>query len=138
MEISNVAYRARAAKTGESYTAALSNVDKPSPSPESDQDDIKSVRVGGGTNDIYNDPRNIHELRAADWEFRSLMREHIGPGRELYTSLRAQRVRPTQTYNVRERAKRNRFSDWSRFEWDDLSEELDAISKLARNFGYGR
>jgi len=23
-------------------------------------------------------------------------------------------------------------ADWSRFEWDDLSEELDAISKLAR------
>jgi predicted amidohydrolase len=124
--------RARAAKTGESYTAALSNVRKPSPSPESDKDDIKSVRVAVAQTTFYNDPRNIQALRASGLEIRSLMREAHGAGARVIHFPEGATCSPNKRIMSANGPREIGSADWNRFEWDDLSEELDAISKLAR------
>src|ERR1700704_3234551 len=73
--------RARAAKTGESYTAALRHV-RGSSSKDATPE-VKSVRLAVAQATLYGDPRNIAELRASGLEMRHLMREARQAGARL-------------------------------------------------------
>ena len=125
--------RARAARTGESYTAALSHIRESTPSDPGPQ--ARSVRLAVAQTSPYVDPRNAAELRASGEEMRHLMREaqkasvrliHFpegatcSPNKRIMSSTGRDPVGP---------------SDWSRFEWTVLREELDATKALARELG---
>jgi predicted amidohydrolase len=125
--------RARAAKTGESYTTALSHIRETPPSDPGPQ--ARSVRLAVAQTTPYVDPRSITELRASGEEMRRLMREaqkasvrviHFpegstcSPNKRIMSSTGRDPVGP---------------SDWSRFEWAVLREELNATRALARELG---
>ncbi|CDN56575.1 Putative amidase [Neorhizobium galegae bv. officinalis bv. officinalis str. HAMBI 1141] len=125
--------RARAEKTGESYTAALSHIRDSAPSDPVPQ--ARSVRLAVAQTTPYVDPRSVAELRASGEEMRRLMREaqkasarviHFpegatcSPNKRIMSSTGRDPVGP---------------SDWSRFEWTVLREELDATRALARELG---
>ncbi|CAN7579503.1 carbon-nitrogen hydrolase family protein [Neorhizobium sp. LjRoot104] len=125
--------RARAAKTGESYTAALSHIRENAPGDPGPQ--ARSVRLTVAQTTPYVDPRNASELRASGEEMRRLMREaqkasvrviHFpegatcSPNKRIMSSTGPDPVGP---------------SDWTRFEWTVLREELDATRALARELG---
>jgi predicted amidohydrolase len=125
--------RARAAKTGESYTTALSHIRETPPSDPGPQ--ARSVRLAVAQTTPYVDPRSIAELRASGEEMRRLMREaqkasvrviHFpegstcSPNKRIMSSTGRDPVGP---------------SDWSRFEWAVLRKELDATRALARELG---
>lgn len=125
--------RARAAKTGESYTAALRHVRQTSPAHA--EAEAKSVRLAVAQTTIFNDPRDISALRASATEMRRLMREaheararlvHFPEGTTCFPNKRIMSVNGPKEIGP---------SDWARFEWAVLREELDATSKLARALG---
>jgi predicted amidohydrolase len=121
--------RARAAKTGESYTAALSHIRKTSP--DRREPDANPLRLAVAQTKLFDDPGNISGLRAGGKEMRRLMREahragarlvHFpegticSPGKRIMSSTGPGEIGP---------------SDWSRFEWAVLREELNAVGRLA-------
>ena len=65
--------RARAAKTGESYTAALSHMRKSEPADPTPS--VRLVRLAVAQTTPYVDPRSAQELRASGQEIRRLMLE---------------------------------------------------------------
>ncbi|HWT60549.1 MAG TPA: carbon-nitrogen hydrolase family protein, partial [Rhizobium sp.] len=70
--------RARAAKTGESYTAALQHIRQ-----LTDEPVIRSIRIAVAQTSLFNDPRDISALRASGAEMRSLMEEAHKKGARL-------------------------------------------------------
>jgi predicted amidohydrolase len=120
--------RARAAKTGESYTAALRHVRQPSP----DDPVTKSVRLAVAQTTLFDDPRDISGLRASGTEMRRLMREAHKAGARLIHFPEGATCSPNKRIMSETGPKEIGPSDWSRFEWAVLREELDATSDLAR------
>jgi predicted amidohydrolase len=125
--------RARAAKTGEAYTAALRHVRQNSSDDLSPQ--ARSVRLAVAQTTFFNDPGNVSELRASGLEMRSLMREarqagarvlHFPEGTTCSPNKRIMSVSGPRTIGP---------AEWSRFEWTALREELDATRELARELG---
>jgi predicted amidohydrolase len=122
--------RARAAKTGESYTTALMHVR------HSSQDGLipeaKTVRLSVAQSRVHDDPRNIAALRASGEEMRRLMCQaheakarlvHFPEGATCFLNKRIMSVHGPEKIGS---------SDWRRFEWAVLREELEATRKLAR------
>lgn len=122
--------RARAAKTGESYTAALRQIKPVVAIPHKSA--TRSLTMAVAQSSLRNDPGDIAGLRAGGEEMRRLMREaHAAgarlihfpegaicwPGKRIMSSLGPREVGP---------------SDWSRAAWPVLHEELDAVRRLAR------
>lgn len=120
--------RARAAKTGESYTAALKHVRQASP----DRSDAKSVRLAVAQTSLFNDPRDISELRASGIEMRRLMYEAHEAGARLVHFPEGATCSPNKRIMSETGPKDIGPSDWTRFEWAVLREESGATSKLAR------
>ena len=125
--------RARAAKTGESYTAALSHIRK------SSLNDLapvaRSVRLAVAQTTVYDDPRNIAGLRASGLEMRRLMRQACDAGAKLIHFPEGATCSPDKRIISSSGPKTVGPADWSRFEWDVLREELDATRALARELG---
>ncbi|WP_117192931.1 carbon-nitrogen hydrolase family protein [Rhizobium terrae] len=122
--------RARAAKTGESYTAALSHIrgsDLIDPVPQ-----IRSVRLAVAQSSPRVDPRNTAELRAGGEEMRRLMREARKAGARLIHFPEGATCSPSKRIMSTVGPDPIGPSDWSRFEWAVLREELDATRALAR------
>ena len=125
--------RARAAKTGESYTGALRHVRKPL------QDDLapktKSVRLAVAQTTPCDDPSNIVELRDSGLEMRRLMREARQAGARIVHFPEGATCSPNKRIMSTNGPEEVGPSDWSRFEWVVLRQELDATRKLARELG---
>lgn len=111
--------RARAARTGESYTAALRHVRGGRP-----------LRLAIGTTELWEDPRDPDALRAAGAGVRALMaaarREgarllHLPEGAVCFPHKRILSCDPDRVA----------AADWSRMRWDVLAEELAAITAEA-------
>ncbi|KQU64362.1 amidohydrolase [Aminobacter sp. DSM 101952] len=123
--------RARAARTGESYTSALRHL-RPS---SNSQPQARSVRLAVAQTTACDDPRDIAGLRRAALEIRRLMLE----ARQLGARLVHFPEGATCTPNKRTMSSTGREhigpSDWTRFEWAVLREELDAIGTCARELG---
>jgi predicted amidohydrolase len=125
--------RARAAKTGEAYTAALRHVRQTSP--DHPQPETKSVRLAIAQTTLFNDPRNISGLQASGIEMRRLMHEAHKVGARLVHFPDGATCSPAKRIMSVNGPKEIGPSDWARFEWKVLRQELDATRKLARELG---
>ncbi|WP_457583383.1 carbon-nitrogen hydrolase family protein [Ensifer canadensis] len=121
--------RARAAKTGESYTSALRHVQQTSP----DHPGAKSVRLAVAQTSLFDDPRDISGLRASGMEMRRLMREARDAGARLIHFPEGATCAPNKRIMSETGPRDIGPSDWNRFEWTVLREELSATSQLARD-----
>ena len=120
--------RARAAKTGESYTAALRHLREAQPHCA----DAQSVRLAVAQSSLFNDPRDSSALRASGMEMRRQMRDAHRTGARLIHFPEGATCSPNKRIMSANGPRDVGPSDWTRFDWAVLSEELDAISRLAR------
>lgn len=119
--------RARAAKTGESYTTARRHIRSPS----QDRPDSKSVRLAVAQTPVFYDPRNISELRASGMEMRRLMREAHEAGARLIHFPEGTICFPNKRIMSEIGPKDIGPSDWTRVEWAVLREEQETTRRLA-------
>ncbi len=118
--------RARAAKTGESYASALRHIRcKP------DNVEARSVRLAVAQTTLCNNPCDADALRASGYEIRRLMREAHDAGARLVHFPEGATCSPNKRIMSATGPRDIGPSDWSRFEWAVLAEELGAISDLA-------
>ncbi|WP_370361718.1 carbon-nitrogen hydrolase family protein [Catenulispora sp. MAP12-49] len=124
--------RARAARTGESYTAALRHFRTASGGAgmSEHKPDHKRIRVAVAQTTLVDDPRDVAGLRGAGGQVRKLMREAHGAGARLVLFPEGAMCAPNKRVmsSVPDEVGP---SDWSRFEWDVLREELGEIAALA-------
>jgi len=125
--------RARAAKTGESYTTALMHV-RQSLSPDQEPEP-KSVRLAVAQTKGYPDPRNIIELRHSGMEMRRLMREAKKVGARLLHFPEGTICSPSKLIMSINSPQEVGPSDWNRVEWAVLRDELNATRELALELG---
>jgi predicted amidohydrolase len=123
--------RARAAKTGESYTAALSHMRQSVPQELTPK--THSLRLAVAQMNYYDDPRDVSKLRASGLEMRHLMREAHRLGARLLHFPEGASCVPNKRIMSASGPKEIGPSDWDRFEWAVLREELDATRTLARD-----
>jgi predicted amidohydrolase len=121
--------RARAAKTGESYTAALRQLRQTVP----DRPEPKSVRLAVAQTSLFNDPRDMAALRASGAEMRRLMRNAQKAGARLIHFPEGTTCWPNKRIMSEIGPKEIGPSDWTRFEWEVLREELEVTRRLARD-----
>lgn len=119
--------RARAAKTGESYTAALRHIRQPA-----DSSSLQSIRLAVTQTSLSNDPRNIAALHASGAEIRHLMERAHQAGARLIHFPEGATCAPNKRIMSKTGPAEIGPSDWSRFEWTALRGELDEIRRLAR------
>ena len=96
---------------------------------------VKAVRLAVAQTTIYSDPRNITELRASGLEMRRWMREARQAGARLAHFPEGATCSPNKRIMSVSGPKEIGPSDWSRFEWAVLREELEATCGLARELG---
>ena len=118
--------RDRAAKTGESYTAALRHIRQPS-----DRPDPRSIRLAVAQTHHFNDPRDIAGLQASGAEIRRLMGDAHKAGARLIHFPEGATCAPNKRIMSETGPAEVGPSDWSRFEWAVLRDELDEIRKTA-------
>ena len=122
--------RARAAKTGESYTTALRHV-SPSP-PGGPVAPTKRVRLAVAQPTVPGDPRDEAALRAAGSGIRRLMREAHEAGARLVHFPEGATCSPDKHVMSSTGPDEVGPSDWGRCAWDVLGAELRAVAALAR------
>jgi predicted amidohydrolase len=125
--------RTRAAKTGESYTAALRHLrqasdDEPELAPA-------ALRLAVAQTSLFNDPGDAALLRASGTEMRRLMREAGAAGARLIHFPEGATSSPNKRIMSASGGEIIGPSDWSRFQWAVLREELDATCRLAGELG---
>lgn len=125
--------RARAAKTGESYTTALMHMRRTSAKDEIPQ--VRRLRLAVAQTRCYDDPRDIAGLRESGREMRGLMRQAREAGARLLHFPEGATCAPNKRIMSAIGPREIGPSDWRRFEWDVLREELDATQSLARELG---
>lgn len=118
--------RARAAKTGESYTAALQHIKRLTVHPIAD-----SIRVAVAQTPLFNDPRDVSALRASGTEMRRLMRDAHKAGARLVHFPEGATCWPNKKIMSEIGPNEIGPSDWKRFKWGALREELEATRRLA-------
>ncbi|UWU15197.1 carbon-nitrogen hydrolase family protein [Rhizobium sullae] len=118
--------RARAAKTGESYTAALQHIRQPPDEPA-----IRSIRMAVAQTSLFNDPRDISAFHASGTEMRRLMRDAHKAGARLLHFPEGTTCWPHKRIMSEIGPREIGPSDWTRFEWGALREELEVTRRLA-------
>lgn len=118
--------RARAAKTGESYTAALQHIRR---SP--DDCAIRATRMAVAQTSLFNDPRDSSALHASGAEMRRLMRDAHKAGARVIHFPEGTTCSPHKRIMSATGPREIGPSDWTRFEWGALREELEATRRLA-------
>ncbi|NUR60958.1 MAG: carbon-nitrogen hydrolase family protein [Catenulispora sp.] len=139
--------RARSAKTGESYTAALRHFRMASGGTEVSEQRVelraeqreeqhataavgKRIRLAVAQTALTEDPRHVAGLRAAGTQVRQLMREAARAGARLILFPEGAMCAPSK-WVMSSLPDTVGPADWSRFEWAVLHEELAAVAKLA-------
>ena len=118
--------RARAAKTGESYAAALQHIRQPPEEPA-----IRTHRMAVAQTSLFNDPRDSAALRASGTEMRRLMRDARKAGARLIHFPEGAICSPNTRIMSINGPRDIGPSDWTRCEWDVLRDELEATRNLA-------
>ncbi|NTJ42278.1 carbon-nitrogen hydrolase family protein [Agrobacterium larrymoorei] len=118
--------RARAAKTGESYTAALKHIRQPTV-----ETTIRPIRMAVAQTSLFDDPRNVAALQASGAEMRRLMRDAHKAGARLLHFPEGTTCWPHKRIMSQLGPREIGPSDWTRFEWNVLREELEATRRLA-------
>lgn len=120
--------RARAAKTGQSYTTALRHF-RQTPDVTTE---TKRLRLAVAQTVLREDPRRSTELRASGNDLRRLMREAHEAGAALVHFPEGATCSPHKRIMSVDGPDKVGPADWTRFEWDVLRQELTAIAELAR------
>lgn len=116
--------RARAAKTGESYTAALRHF-RPTPTGE-DMPEATTLRIAVTQSTVHEDPTNAALLRESGAEVRSLMKQAAGAGARLVHFTEGAICFPSKRVMSELGPDEIGPSDWSKAEWSVLHERWTA------------
>ncbi|MFI5753576.1 carbon-nitrogen hydrolase family protein [Streptomyces sp. NPDC051644] len=132
--------RARAAKTGESYTTALrhfrSTATGDGVMPETNQASAdRHVRMAVAQNTAYQGAGDSTELRAAGREVRLLMREARQAGARIIHFPEGATCSPHKLALSTEGPDTVGPADWDRFDWRVLEDELERTARLADELG---
>ncbi|WP_043716496.1 carbon-nitrogen hydrolase family protein [Kutzneria sp. 744] len=124
--------RARAAKTGQSYTTALRHFRRTSGDDEMPK--TKTLRLAAARTTLRQDPRDGDLLRESGREIRRLMRDAYAAGARLVVFPEGATCSPHKRIMS---ADPNRVgpADWALADWDVLRDELGRIAELARELG---
>jgi predicted amidohydrolase len=123
--------RARAARTGESYTAARRHMVRPGPAPEAAESG--PLRLAVAQTVVRHDPSDRDGLRESGREVRTAMRAardadarmiHFPEGATCFPHKRVMSVSGADHIGP---------ADWARCDWDTLRGELDQVAALARD-----
>jgi len=125
--------RARAAKTGQSYTTALRHF-RPIPQ-GNDMPEAKRVRLAVAQTIVREDPSNAADLRESGRDLRRLMREAHEAGARIIHFPEGATCSPHKRIMSAEGPDQVGPSDWERFEWDVLQQELIETAQLAGELG---
>ncbi|MEV0796160.1 carbon-nitrogen hydrolase family protein [Kribbella sp. NPDC050281] len=124
--------RARAAKTGESYTAALRHF---RPTPSGDEMPDNTLRIAVAQSTVHEDPTNAALLRESGAEIRGLMKQAAEAGARLVHFTEGALCFPSKRVMSELGPDEIGPSDWSKAEWTVLQEELDRITALSGELG---
>jgi len=122
--------RARAAKTGESYTAALRHF-RTTPQEELTQR-AKNIHIAVAQNRICDDPSNVEQLRACGSEIRDLVQQARRKGARLVHFPEGALCSPHKLVMSSDGPDKVGPADWSRANWDILQDELLAVAAVAK------
>jgi predicted amidohydrolase len=125
--------RARAARTGESYTTALMHLRRNSPNDLNPG--ARTLRLAVAKSSLCDDPRDVTALRAGGRQMRHLMRQAHQIGARLVHFPEGATCSPNKRIMSIDGPEKVGPADWGRFEWAVLREEMDAIRKLAGELG---
>ncbi|WP_238162780.1 carbon-nitrogen hydrolase family protein [Kribbella capetownensis] len=125
--------RARAAKTGESYTAALRHF-RPTPTGE-DMPEETTLRLAIVQTAMRHDPTSTAELRAGGAEIRDFLRQAAAAGARLVHFTEGAICFPSKRVMSELGPDEVGPSDWTRAQWPVLQSELDQIAGLAAELG---
>jgi predicted amidohydrolase len=121
--------RARAAKTGESYTAALRHV-RPAQQGET-MPESSPVRLATAQVVVREDPRDSEQLRQSGRDVRELMRQAHRAGARIIHFPEGATCSPSKRIMSVTGPEQVGPADWSRADWQVLRQELAAIASLA-------
>jgi predicted amidohydrolase len=121
--------RARAAKTGESYTAALRHV-RPAPAAPA-RPEAAGLRLAVAQTTLRGDPRDPAALRGSGREIRRLVRDGHRAGARLLHFPEGATCAPRKKVMSVAGPDEAGPADWDRFRWDVLEQELAATAQLA-------
>ncbi len=125
--------RARMAKTGESYTTALMHIRERSTNDATAE--ASTLRLAVAQTTVFDDPQNVSELRASGSEMRRLMRRAYEAGAKLVHFPEGATCSPNKRIMSSTGPELIGPSDWDRFDWAVLREELEAARELAQELG---
>ena len=97
---------------------------------EEQRSKAKRIPVAVAQTTLVEDPRDVAGLRSAGEQVRKLMREAAGSGARLVLFPEGAMCAPSK-WIMSSVPGEVAASDWSRFEWDVLHEELTAVARLA-------
>jgi predicted amidohydrolase len=123
--------RARAAKTGESYTSALRHF-RPTPSGETVPENL---RIAVAQSTAHQDPTDPELLRASGAEVRSLMNQAAAAGARLVHFTEGALCFPSKFVMSSLGPDEVGPADWTKADWQVLQEEIDSIAKLSGELG---
>ena len=126
--------RARATKTGESYTAALRYL-RPYPRGENEMQTMRTIRLAVVQCILRQDPRQGDELRESGRDVRRFMRQAHDEGARLVHFPEGMTCSPHKLALSVDGPEKVGPSDWDRFPWTILQEELAATAALAGELG---
>ena len=121
--------RARAAKTGESYAAALRHV-RPAPQ-ASTMPEVRLVRLATAQVVVRSDPRDRGQLRHSGRDVRELMRQARLAGAQIIHFPEGATCAPHKRVMSVAGPAQVGPADWDRADWQVLRQELAAIARLA-------
>jgi predicted amidohydrolase len=121
--------RARAAKTGESYAAALRHV-RPARQGET-MPELNPVRLATAQIVVRDDPRDSGQLRQSGHDVRDLMRQARRAGARIIHFPEGATCSPHKRIMSVTGPAEVGAADWSRADWQVLRRELAAIARLA-------
>jgi predicted amidohydrolase len=125
--------RARAAATGEPYTAALRHFRE---MPRTDDGlDAVAVRLAVARGTVREDPRDADGMRASGHELRALMADAREAGARIVHFTEGAICFPSKRSLSVDGPERVGPADWSRFRWDVSRRELTLIADCARDLG---
>lgn len=132
--------RTRAAKTGESYTAALRHF---RPTPRGDEKIMtetmetaaKRVRLAVAQNVLGEDPGDAAAVRASGVEVRRLMREAAAAGARVVHFAEGATCAPNKYVMSAEGPERVGAAQWERAAWDVLRAEVAETARYAGELG---
>jgi predicted amidohydrolase len=125
--------RARATKTGESYATALRHF-RPGTSGD-EMPATKAMRLAVAQTILREDPRRGDELRESGRDIRRLMQQAHDEGARIVHFPEGATCSPHKLVMSVDGPEKVGPSDWDRFEWDVLQEELVATAALASKLG---